>query len=234
MKKSLLFFALTLLLSLYAQEDQSQQEQELPFTDTPKELTLAQKKSGFVVGVEALFGSSTIHHENVSQSSSGFSLMGGFYGGYQHYFDDHFGIRALLSVHDGTPIIGNVDLANQTFQISALPFWVGTQLDVLWDFWQKEEHTLGISAGLGYNFETYHAREAKINQTTYTLSNLYQHNLYPIIGFHYYYGHHQMSLNYRFIGTLNSPLKEYFVAGIPLKTKYNFTDYLNFSYTYRF
>lgn len=232
MKKT--FFVLALFLSLYAQEDQPQQEQDISAENIQKELTFAQKKSGFVVGVEALFGSFTTHQENISQTSSGFSLMGGFYGGYQHYFDDNFGIRALLSIHDGTPIIGEINLGNQIFQTSALPFWVGTQLDVLWDFWQTGEHTLGISAGLGYNFEIYHAREAKINQTTHTLPNLYQHNLYPILGIHYYYGHHQMSLNYRFIGTLNSPLEEYFVIGIPLKTKYNFTDYVNFSYTYRF
>ncbi|WP_027326696.1 hypothetical protein [Helicobacter pametensis] len=230
MKKTL-WIILALLSSMIAQEEQTPKEEN---QQTQQSLSKAQIKSGFLIGIEALIGSSSTHEENHSQTSSIFSLMGGLYGGYQHYFDDDFGIRALLSIHDGTPITGELTVANQMIQTFALPFWVGTELDILWDFWQEGEHVLGISAGLGYNFEIYHAREAKINDTAYSIPNLFQHNLYPILGIHYYYGHHQMSLNYRFIGSFNSSLEEYFIANIPFKTKYTFKDYLNFSYTYRF
>lgn len=234
MKKYLLIFCWAILLCAKQAPvnvaENSEQQDTKEDSKTPP--TIAQSKSGFVIGIEALFGSSTTYND--VQSSQNFSLMGGFYGGYQHYFDDNFGIRALLSIHDGTPIMGEFNIQNQQIKTSALPFWVGTELDILWDFWQQGEHVLGVSAGLGYNFELYHSREAKVNNVTQNLSQLYQHNLYPIFGLHYYYGHHQMSLNYRFIGTVGTSSKKEMIGESLFQMRYSFADYLNFSYTYRF
>lgn len=201
-------------------------------TEVDKTKNLASSKSGFVIGIEALFGSS-ITEETQGESSSS-SVMGGLYVGYQHYFDENLGLRALFHIHDGTPILGSFSSSAQSIQTSALPFWLGTELDLLWDFWQGGDHTLGLSGGLGYNFEIYHAREVKINNTSFALPSTYQHNLYPILSLHYYFGQHQISLNYRFIGTLNSSIKTYQAGGVNFKTHYSFKDYFNLSYFYRF
>lgn len=233
MKKTL---CLGLFVLLFAHGELSAEPQVLDEDSDPKSITQAQKKSGFLVGVEALFGSAITQSQVQSQekNTSVFSLMGGFYGGYQHYFDDHFGIKVLLSVHDGTPIMAEFQVQNVIMQTFALPFWIGTELSMLWDFWQEGEHAIGLNAGLGYNFELYHTREVKIGSNTHFLPKTYQHNLYPILGIHYYYGHHQMGLNYRFIGSFGSKASTHDVAGFPLKLQYVFEDYFNFSYTYRF
>lgn len=212
---------------LLAQDPNNQTK--LPSQTLPKE-----EKSGAFLGIETSFGRTKTQQEFDSHKSSVFSLMGGWFAGYQYYFNDHFGIKTIFNVHDGTPIIGKFLIQNQTIETSALPFWIGTEFEIAWDFWQSGHHTLGMLTGLGYNFEIYHSREIKINHAQYTLSKSFQHNFYPILGIHYFYKHHQIELTYRFSGIRNSPTQEDLIQGIQFKINYHFDNYANLSYAYRF
>lgn len=189
-----------------------------------------ENQSGFVLGLEASFGS-PITYEGSLELLNNASVMGGLYSGYQHYFDDHFGIKVLIAIHDATPVIAKFD---RDIEISAIPFWIGGRADVLWDFWRSGEHSLGVSVGIEYAFETYRSREAKIKQTKYILSPITQHNLYPLIGFYYRYKHNQISLDYRFEGALKPKSQNENINNVPINTKYSFNESLNLSYTYRF
>lgn len=230
-------------LPLLADKQLTQEQmQSTTSTDTPitqeeiKIFTPAQQKSGFIVGVEVLFGQINTQEEISKNKAPNQSVMGRFFGGYQHYFDENLGIRALGAIQDGTPV--NVEIApdqsNTLIKENILSFWIGTELDMLWDFYSKGDHTLGLSLGLGYNFEIYRDRKVTYNNAIYPLPQFYQHNLYPIIGLHYYYDQHQFGINYRFIGTLNSAIKEVQVQNLRFQTKITYDNFLNFSYTYRF
>lgn len=212
------------------QDSQDSQQEQLQY----QVITPAQQKSGFIVGIEVLFAKTNTSETISKQSGSNSSIMGRFFGGYQHYIDENLGIRALLAIQDGTPINVDYSINSKTISENILPFWIGTEFDVLWDFYSKGDHTLGLSLGLGYNFEIYHNRKATINNSDYPLPQFYQHNLYPILGLHYYYDQHQIGINYRFIGTLNSAIQATSTQNIPFKTKVTYEDYLNFSYSYRF
>ena len=90
--------------------------------------------------------------------------------------------------------------------------------------------------GVGYNFELYHQRQAVFNNATnnpFNLPQIYQHNLYPNLGIHYYYNQHQMELSYRYIGTIASP-KLASANGVNFKTKVDYTSFFNFAYSFRF
>lgn len=187
-------------------------------------------KSGFILGIEASFGS-PISYEGSSELLETLSVMGGIYGGYQYYFDDSFGLKALFSIHDGTPVIAKF---NQDIEISAIPFWIGGRVDILWDFWQSEEHSMGISLGIEYASETYRSREAKIDKKKQGLNSITQHNLYPLLGFYYRYNNSQFSLDYRFEGALKPKSHTETINNTPINSKYKFNESLNLSYAYRF
>lgn len=189
-----------------------------------------QNQSGFILGIEASFGS-PITYEGSFELLSVASIMGGIYGGYQHYFDDRFGMKFLVAVHDGTPITAKF---YQNIEISAIPFWVGGRVDLLWDFWRSKQHSLGISLGIEYASEIYRSREAKFNQTKQALSSITQQNLYPLIGFYYHYQNNQISLDYRFEGALKPKSQTEIINNTPIHTKYKFNESLNLSWAYRF
>lgn len=187
-------------------------------------------KSGFILGVEASFGS-PIDYEGSSELLGVASIMGGLYSGYQYYFDHSFGIKTLFSIHDSTPVIAKL---NQNIEISAIPLWIGGRIDILWDFWRSEQHSIGISLGIEYASEIYRSREAKINKNKYSLSSISQHNLYPLLGFYYHYKNNQFSLDYRFEGALRPKSHTEIINNTPINSKYKFNETLNLSYAYRF
>lgn len=189
-----------------------------------------EKQSGFIVGIEASFGS-PISYEGNPESLSAASIMGGLYSGYQYYFDQNFGIKILFGIHDGTPIIAKFD---KNIKISAIPFWVGGRADLLWDFWQSQSNSIGINVGIEYASETYHSREAKINESKQTLNPITQHNLYPLLGFYYRYKKYQISLDYRFNGALKPKSQAEIIDQISFYTKYSFNESLNLSWFYWF
>lgn len=187
-------------------------------------------KSGFILGIDVSFGS-PITYEGSSELLEVASIMGGLYGGYQYYFDHSFGIKTLFSIHDSTPVIAKF---NQDTEISAIPFWISGRVDILWDFWRSEQHSVGISLGIEYVSEIYRSREAKINKNKYTLNSIHQHNLYPLLGFFYHYKNNQFSLDYRFEGALEPKSQIEIINNAPINTKYKFNESLNLSYAYRF
>lgn len=187
-------------------------------------------KSGFILGIEASFGFPITYDGSLTILHTS-SIMGGIYTGYQHYFDENFGIKILFGIHDATPVIAQFE---QNITISAIPLWIGGRVDLLWDFWESPLHSVGIKTGIEYAFESYRSREAKIDQTKQSLSSITQHNLYPLIGFYYRYKKMEFSLDYRFFGALKPKLQNETINNKDFNTKYKFNESLNLTYSYRF
>lgn len=196
-------------------------------TSNAEELT---NKSGIILGVEASFGFS-ITHEGTPELLGISSMIGGVYTGYQHYFDDSFGIRVLATIHDGTPIITKFD---NNVETSAIPFWTGGRFDVLWDFWDSGEQSAGLNLGIEYAFESYRSRKAKIGKEKFPLELITQHNIYPLFGIYYYYKRIQIALEYRFAGVLQAKAQTDTIKDISVSTRYSFNESLGLSWAYRF
>lgn len=240
----------------------------------------AQKsKSGFFLGVEGSFGETTTNQSlNMiaggtsfyygSQTTKSLTFDGGLKLGYQHYFGEKqsFGIRIGVYGGVGTQIDltfqrrqanqrRQVNQIQEDFKNTYLPIKAGIDFDVLWDFFEKENHTLGLNVGVGYRFNYHLSLKNTKNWISNAMiqplldkefSNKIAHDLYPQIGFHYYYDQHQFELNYRFGGIVGSldvgGNRDYFKTsetGGGMEESYfdtNFFNqsYLSFSYAYRF
>lgn len=193
------------------------------------------KKSGFLFGVDVTLGEfkTTTYYtpSSFSQSAKGFSSMFGVFGGYQHYFDEFFGLRATAHLASGTLSDAQYSINGNELQNTSTPLWLGVRLSVLWDFLQFGEQALGVSAGIGYNAEFYLNHQYTYSSYTNNASSFIQHNLYPILGIHYYFGRHQFEVNYRFSGALNySSL----VNNDGFETEIKYNNYIGFSYAFRF
>lgn len=235
---------LVLPLCLFGAEEIIVEQEILPTLPQPQQEVILEpmpqiyyeiRKNGFLFGVDVMLGefNTTTYYtpSSFSQSAKGFSGMFGVFGGYQHYFDEFFGIRATIHLSSGTLSDAQYSSDFGNLQNTSTPLWLGMQLSVLWDFLQYGEYALGMSAGIGYNTEFYLNHQYSTPTTIINASTLTQHNLYPILGIHYYFGHHQFEVNYRFSGALNySSLTNN--DGFETKIKYN--NYIGFSYALRF
>lgn len=201
------------------------------------ETSYVMDKSGFLLGADVVFGKfkiGTAYNDSIFSFSSKdtcFSTMFGIFVGYQHYFDENFGLRTTL--HAASGIIGDAQysVGEGKIQNTATPLWLGLRLSVLWDFLHYGEHAVGVSAGVGYNAEIYLNHRYSYGPNVLNASSLIQHNLYPILGIHYYFRHHQFEVNYRFSGSLNHgaiPSDEGF------ETQIKYYNYIGISYAYRF
>ncbi|PAF51273.1 hypothetical protein [Helicobacter sp. 13S00477-4] len=110
----------------------------------------------------------------------------------------------------------------------------------LWDFLEKGRHTLGLNVGVGYQADWY--LNGKLGSSN--LETIFADGIYPVIGLHYYYKHHQFELMYRFGGIFaNSGYKrtnsfqyvdiDNSSRTIDQNTLYH-QSYLTFNYAYRF
>ncbi|ANV98053.1 hypothetical protein BBW65_04210 [Helicobacter enhydrae] len=216
--KKVLLSILCICTLLISQEDMREQApQTTPTQDKPTESI---DKNGFVLGLEATFGTITMREGGVQNTNS--MVMGGILAGYQYYVTQDFGMRALMTIHDST-------MASVQTQ-SVLPFWIGTEFDLLWDYFQEGNHTLGLSIGLGYNAEIYH--NYLINNQS--LAFFTQHDLFPTFALHYYYDKHQIQIGYRFIETLKIPNRTISFQNQKLNPSVSYTNYLSLTYFYRF
>lgn len=193
------------------------------------------RKSGFLFGVDLSLGEFNTNTmfipSSYSENAKSFSTMFGLFGGYQYYFDEYFGLRTTLHLSSGTLSDAQYSVDGGELQNTSTPLWLGVRVSVLWDFWQFGTHALGMSAGIGYNAEFYLNHQYSYDQNSINGSNLLQHNLYPILGIHYYFRNHQFELNYRFNGSLNySSLAN--DNGFESLIKYN--NYFGLSYSFRF
>lgn len=230
------------------------------------------------MGIEANFGSDDFIMQsnrpsnfiNHSITTNNFTFDGGIKLGYQHYFDKEalgikqaYGISTNLSFGVGTPINGETYMTfipqdpldpqnfSYIFKASYLPIRVGLDVNFLWDFLQRGEHTLGLTVGLQYKFSYYKNTKAELGNSDGAISpevntsNAYDdimlHSFVPQIGLHYYYGNHQFNINCKFgIGysseiTKGDMLKA-FLGGDKLAYKMQIInpDYLSLEYSYRF
>lgn len=245
-----------------------------------------QSKSGFTLGLEMDLGKTSLTtKENPYNDSSmqvvgeekqysNFSFNGGINLGYQHYFDKEalgvkqaYGISTNLYFGVGIPnnntleytqIVKNFGSQTFNYETSFLPIKLGFELSFLWDFLEKEEHTLGLTAGFGYRMSYFKSLKNTNNAQTIgnvkgnivkgdifnqTLNDMFSHNIYPLIGLHYYYGKHQFSLNLRLdFWNLNNQTKQdtstqdgaVWNETFYYDTNINSQDYLSIGYSYRF
>ncbi|RDU71488.1 hypothetical protein [Helicobacter brantae] len=205
---------------------------------------------------------------------SNFSFNGGIKFGYQHYFDKEalgvkqaYGIGGSVCIGAGIPINNTIEYTQfnfqnweQTFKYNSqfLPINFGLDINFLWDFWESGEHTLGLSAGIGYTMNYYksikndnnaqavgvvNGQPAQGDVFSQPLKDMISHNIYPQIGLHYYYGSHQFSLNFRLdFGGIENAVKQDTSSsdGDLWNGIYNYDsafiskDYLSLGYSYRF
>lgn len=183
----------------------------------------------------------------------------GLVGGYQHYFGDsqRHGIKVSAHVYSGfgnsweSSSIDPMTYEKVTGTVSYIPVKFGFDVKYLWDFLEIGKHTLGLNVGLGYEFDSY--INGKTKQDYYSnnltdLDNIFLNSFYPVIGLHYYYGHHQFELMYRFGGIIDEAgNKQVYYDSYPIAENmnnltstisYNVSllneSYLTINYTYRF
>lgn len=178
---------------------------------------------GLVGGYQHYFGESQRHGIKVSAH-----LYSGFGNNYNMLYDppvEVINYSYETQSSDGAKMtVTNTGTAKTTGKVivSYIPIKFGFDVKYLWDFLQRGKHTLGLNVGLGYEFDAYingkekvssiydsetkNSIDAKVtqhhdeDQKDYKLDNIYSNGIYPVIGLHYYYGHHQFELMYRFGG----------------------------------
>ena len=180
--------------------------------------------------------------------------------GYQKYFDakERFGmdIKAKAGVgflaisHDGETLKPNpIPFRDNdvTMITSYTTLHAGLEANFLFDFWSKDDQTLGMSFGVGYEFvyglNSNIAFEHPIAHTifapranAYTDKNISYHVISPKIGLHYYLGNHQFSGVFSFDKVLGDNQNANRVDGKVdiLATKFDGFVSFNLGYAYRF
>ena len=176
-------------------------------------------KDGFFLGVEAVLGSSDYTRQatikspvgsSISYSDSSATFDGGLLLGYQWYFGESQRHGLKLSAHlysgGGYSNSNKVYISTSDYSVAAdishtlIPIKVGIDVKYLWDFLERGDHILGLNVGLGYEFDYYFGSIKTPNDKI--ASNFFNQGVYPTIGLHYNYKHHQFELNYRFGGIL--------------------------------
>lgn len=224
-------------------------------------------KSGFLLGV-----SMTLKNFSAQEIISGFnelssktpSLNGGLILGYQYYFNQHVGFRLSAMVNVGTqafikaqkltPAYPSGSVPQTTTQIedlyqSYIPIQGNVDIKLLATVYEKEVHSFGLSAGLGYAIDWYVVQKASADAgTAGALENLLQkpnnilnQGLYPEIGIYYYYGSHQFEINYRFseFSFLGDKFNNWIFntgnnSNLNTQTRFLKTNEIILSYLYRF
>lgn len=198
------------------------------------------------------------------------TYSGGLVGGYQHYFGEskRNGIKVSAHLYAGYSSFGTADLSSTAKSTGGsstssdigdsyyLPISFGADVKYIFDILQMGKHTLGVSAGVGYEMSMYlHMNTSSpaiassvTKGSTTTTSSSYDNSgrvsdadfstqgFYPVIGIHYYYGHNQFEILYRFGGALaQTGSKELKILGATAAELHmNSNDYLALNYTYRF
>lgn len=199
------------------------------------------------------------------------SFDGGIKLGYQYYFDkEALGIKQAYGIGIGLYIGAGIPISGETYatfnpqdpqdpnrglsyilKSSYIPIRTGIDINFLWDFWEKGNHTLGLSAGFRYKFSYYKNTEAEWSNSRGEVAsevnadNSYEdlmiHSFIPKIGLHYYYDNHQFEITTSFgisysSQNIREDMSALFGGGerIGYKTQIINSDYLSFGYSYRF
>lgn len=150
--------------------------------------------------------------------------------GFQVYFTPSFGFDVRARVGTGRMAFRNYDY---DYRLTSLYSAINTggEVKLLWDFYNDEEDSMGMSLGVSYDyFKATHimASTHMPNPIPENLPMMHKFNigvLAPVIGLHYYFGHHQIAFTYH-MGRVMDKLP------IPLPPRYYFGS--SFSYVYRF
>ena len=210
------------------EESKGEAKEQKKEADKPQVLEAAEKsKSGFILGVEAgasagkgtsYFISEELFNKKpfaMMAELEPFAPQAKFMLGYQKYFDakERFGmdIKAKAGVgflaisHDGEVVPNNPFKDDDVTMITSYTtLHAGLEANFLFDFWSKDDQTLGMSFGVGYEFvyglNSNIAFEHPIanaifspRANAYTDKNISYHVISPKIGLHYYLGNHQFS-----------------------------------------
>ncbi|PAF50484.1 hypothetical protein BKH44_08210 [Helicobacter sp. 13S00477-4] len=229
-------------------------------------------KNGFFIGVEGDLGGSDmtyIYEEEMisSDMTSPLHAAGttnkqsttfdaGLVGGYQHYFGEsqRHGIKVSAHIYSGFGNSWVIHKDKYGFNtLSYVPIKAGLDVKYLWDFFSSGKNILGLNAGVGYQFNAYiDGKDTYTASPDYKTSydgeskkhkSIYENEFYPVIGLHYYYGHHQFELMYRFGGIWSNSGREHekstdddttYKDTLDLDFTIYTASYLSFNYTYRF
>lgn len=255
------------------EETKGETKEQKKEADKPQVLEAAEKsKSGFILGVEAGASAGKGTSYFISQELFGqqpfammaelepFAPQAKFMLGYQKYFDakERFGmdIKAKAGVgflaisHDGETLKPNTNPFRDndvTMITSYTTLHAGLEANFLFDFWSKDDQTLGMSFGVGYEFvyglNSNIAFEHPIanaifspRANAYTDKNISYHVISPKIGLHYYLGNHQFSGVFSFDKVLGDNQNANRVDGKVdiLATKLDFLFGFSLGYAYRF
>lgn len=237
--------------------------------DLRSKANLKKTKNGIFIGIEGGLGTNNFnydykrysHADGRVVSISGFSLSSttfdlGLIGGYQHYFGEsqRHGIKASAHIYSGfgnnwkreKKYQGLIGSYTRTDIYSYLPVKIGFDVKYLWDFLERGKHILGLNVGLGWEFDWYvkgvitTTRSNSSDKYTGKLETIFSNGFYPVVGLHYYYGHHQFEALYRFGGILENKGEyswvtyNYFNDKIVRKDFLVSNSYFTLNYAYRF
>lgn len=233
-------------------------------------------KNGGFIGVEGVLGGVDVNFnyyeqdtcdgktqcsEIIPMTASNTTFDLGLMGGYQHYFgkSQRHGIKVSAHLYSGfgnswqlssiDPLLGGKgSIDDIKYTISYVPVKFGFDVKYLYDFFERGKHTLGLNVGLGYEFDSYVNGKSEDDGFKEDIDNIFLNSFYPVVGLHYYYGHHQFELMYRFGGILDElGSKQVYYYSEPLTTGMNYLllvtsydisllnqSYLTINYAYRF
>lgn len=195
----------------------------------------AREKSGVILGMEAdgslgtagdFFDIAEFFGFRVPTSTNDMRALLGF----QLYFTPSFGFDVKARAGAGLMAFRNYDYDYRLVSLYST-LSVGAEVRLLWDFYNSEKDSMGMSFGVSYDYlkATHMAASAHMpNPIPEDIPMMRKFNtsvLAPLIGLHYYFGHHQITLTYH-MGRVMDKIQ------IPLPPRYYFGSSL--SYVYRF
>lgn len=172
--------------------------------------------------------------------------------GWQWYFRKDMGIH--IKTHIGYSVVGDTSHTGEmrsesdssiapmpiTLSLSSQALNYGFEVQYRYDFLRKKWHTLGLHAGIGYEFTTFMGNTINIDTTNNSLDlNSYTNSAFTsTIGAHYYLNsNHQFALFYKYRGYSSLNITQNInLQGLNMQTQYmiNPDNIFGISYAYRF
>lgn len=161
----------------------------------------AKAKSGFFAGVDLSAAQYNFNYYNSfwtvgNQNRTTFNY--GIKGGYQFYGNENHGLRVGLHLNMGnySPTLLSSSLVTTNIDYYGLRY--GVDVDYLYDFYNTESASLGLSVGIGYELANYVGGKGADSQGfTAKVPALFGNGAYLNLGAHYYIGHSQIEVGLR-------------------------------------
>ncbi|PAF47561.1 hypothetical protein BKH46_03810 [Helicobacter sp. 12S02634-8] len=221
--------------------------------DTIKPQAQKSSKNGFSIGVEGNIGRAYSFNDpsptykptsNNDMLRSTFIDLG-LIGAYQHYFGENQrqGFKISGHIDSGIGSSWREVIEDAALTLSYIPIKFGLDIKYLWDFLEQDGYTLGVHIGVGYAYDMYEDGKwiFKVKgsdiEPVVDASPISLGFIYPVLGLHYYYGHHQFELLWRgggAIGATSKPTDTDTTGESPLYVTIISNSYATLSYAYRF